>query len=136
MNLDPLQKNDIIWRWKSGQPMRAIARDLQLSRHGIASVIRQYLTLTQGSNEPAHPASLGPVPVTRKTKLDPFLDQLQQLFHRYPNLTAQRAFEELRKLGYAGSYSTLRIYIQEHRPKSKALTVRFETSPGVQAQMD
>ncbi|MDZ4851288.1 MAG: hypothetical protein SGI77_18520, partial [Pirellulaceae bacterium] len=47
-----------------------------------------------------------------------------------------RAFEELRKLGYEGSYSTVRTYLKDNRIKPKAKTVRFETAPGAQAQMD
>jgi len=74
--------------------------------------------------------------LTRKSKLDPFLDPLRQLLERYPNITAQRAFEELRKFGYSGSYSTLRTYLKHHRAKPKAPVIRFETSPGAQAQMD
>ena len=136
MNIDPLQKNDIISRWKNGQRLRAISRDLQLGRHVIARVIRQHLAQTQSTNPASLPASFGEVRFTRKSKLDPFSDQLQTLLDRYPKLTAQRAFEELRKLGFAGSYSTVRIYLRDHRPKPKAPTVRFETSPGAQAQMD
>jgi len=47
-----------------------------------------------------------------------------------------RAFEELRKLGYDGSYSTLRNTIRDQRSKPKAPVIRFETLPGAQAQMD
>ena len=144
MNIDPLAKNDIISRWKDKQSMRGIASDLQLGRASVATVIRQHIAQTQStdSDSPVSPstasppASFGPVPLTRKTKLDPFLDSLMQLLERYSNITAQRAFEELRKLGYNGSYSTLRTYIKNNRTKPKSPVIRFETSPGVQAQMD
>ena len=44
---------------------------------------------------------------------------------------------EIRALGYAGSYSTLKGYVQprrQHRPPRA--TMRFETAPGEQAQVD
>jgi len=64
------------------------------------------------------------------------MHELHQLLERYPKLTVQRAFEELKKVGYAGSYSTVRTYIKAYRPKIKARVVRFETAPSAQAQMD
>jgi transposase len=136
MNIDPLTKNEIISRWKNQQSMRGIARDLQLGRDVVARVIRQHAAQTQAFDSSSPPAGFGPVRLTRKSKLDPFRDSLKQLLERYPHLTATRAFEELRKLGYSGSYSTLRNTIKDHRAKPKAPVIRFETSPGAQAQMD
>ncbi len=136
MKVDPHQENEIISRWKNGQSQRAISRDLSLSRHVISRVIAQHLAKTQAADPTAGAVDLGPVRFTRKTKLDLFMDELHLLLARYPKLTAQRAFEELRKLGYVGSYSTVRIYLKAYRPKTKARTVRFETAPGAQAQMD
>jgi transposase len=136
MNIDPLTKNDIISRWKNKQSIRGIARELQLGRAAIATVISQHLAQTQSTDSDSPPACFGPARLTRQSKLDPFLDFLKQLLERYPNITAQRAFEELSKLGYSGSYSTLRTYMKDHRSKPKAPVVRFETSPGAQGQMD
>jgi transposase len=136
MNIDPLTKNDIIARWKNKQSIRGIASDLQLGRAAVASVIRQHSAQTQSTDSDSPPACFGPVPLARKSKLDPFLDSLTQLLARYPNITGQRAFEELCKLGYSGSYSTLRTYIKGHRSKPKAPVIRFETPPGAQGQMD
>ncbi len=73
---------------------------------------------------------------SRESKLAPFAEQLQQLLERYPDLTALRALEELQQAGFTGSYSTVRTYLKSHRIKPKAKTVRFETAPGAQAQMD
>jgi transposase len=136
MNIDPYQKNDIISRWKNKQSIRAIARDLGLGRDAVARVVHQHRNQTESSDKEIPPASLGNVPLTRKTKLERFSDQLQQLLERYPDMTALRAFEELRKLGFEGGYSTVRIYVKKHRIKPKVKTFRFETAPGVQAQMD
>ena len=136
MSTDPLQKNDIISRWKNKQSIRAIARDLGLGRYAVARVVHQHLKQTESADNAtdnatdnaAPPASFGNVPLTRKTKLEPFFDQLQQLLERYPKLTALRAFEELRKSGFEGSYSTVRAFVKTHRFKPKAKTVRFETA--------
>jgi transposase len=139
MNIDPQQKNEIISRWKNKQSVRGIAKELGLGRSLVARTIREHTHATQSSSAgsaSAPPASLGPVPLTRKSKLDLFVDPLRNLMDRYPNITSQRAFEELRKLGYSGSYSTLRTYIKANRSKPKAPTVRFETAPGAQGQMD
>lgn len=136
MKVDPRQENEIISRWKNGQSMRAISSGLSLGRHVISRVVRQHLAQTQTTEPTPGRVAIGPARLTRKTKLAPFLDELHQLLERYPKLTAQRAFEELRKLGYVGSYSTLRIHLKACRPKTKAPTVRFETAPGAQGQMD
>ena len=136
MNIDPLAKNDIISRWKNKQSIRGIARDTQIGREVIARVIREQVAQTQSIDPTSTPACFGPVKLTRKSKLGPFLDSLKMLLERYPNITAQRAFEELCKLGYSGSYSTLRTFMKGHRSKPKAPVIRFETSPGAQAQMD
>lgn len=136
LSIDPLQRNDIIWRWKNKQSIRAIARELSLGRDAVARVIHRYLRETESTGEPSLPASLGVVPHPRQSKLEPFLDQLRQLLERYPNLTARRALEELQQAGFTGSYSTVRTYLKGQRVKPKAKAIRFETAPGAQAQMD
>ena len=123
MNIDPLAKNDIISRWKNKQSIRGIASDLQLGRAAITSVIRQQIAQTQSVDSNSPPACFGPAKFTRKSKLDPFVDSLNQLLERYPKITAQRAFEELCKLGYSGSYSTS----QGHQPCRSVLASMSRT---------
>lgn len=136
MNIDPVIKNDIIARWLNHQSVRSIANDTQIGRKIIARVIRQHTAQTQSTDSNSAPACFGPAPLSRKSKLGPFLGSLKQLLSRYPNITAQRVFEELCKLGFQGSYSTLRTFMKGYRSKPKAPVIRFETLPGAQAQMD
>ena len=100
MNIDPITRNDIIARWLNHQSARSIAQDTQIGRKIIARVIRDHRAQTQTGDPNSPPVCFGPTPLTRKSKLDPFVDSLKRLLERYPNITAQRAFEELSKLGF------------------------------------
>ena len=50
----------------------------------------------------------GPRPRPRKSMVDPFEPILQELLAKYPNLTVERAWQELQARGYAGGYTVVR----------------------------
>lgn len=134
------ERNEIIHRWQNKQSARSIARELSVSRYMVDRVIR-----THAENRDAEladqagipPASLGPAPSLRSSKLDAHNAKIKQLLERYPKITAQRIFEEIKLDGYDGGHSILRQRIRFLRKTPpKQLVVRFETAPGVQAQMD
>jgi transposase len=114
--------------------MRGIARDLGISRWRVQRVVCAH---NADRDEGALSSDL-PQPVSQhKSKLDPFETKISQLLSRYPAITATRIFEELKREGYTGGYSILRDRIKRMRSQpKKSLVVRFETDPGVQAQMD
>lgn len=126
-------RNEIVRLCEQGLSQRRIAEQLRLSRHTVQRALQQ-----QAAARNEGPASAAPSPRARaRRSLQSFEPILQQLLERYPDLTAQRLWEELRQRGFTGSYPTVWRRLHELRPSpTKAPVVRFETSPGQQAQMD
>ena len=108
-----------------GHSIRAIARLTGHSRNTVRKVL--------GQNKPQ--PFRGP---DKSSKLDEFKEYAE---NRYQDcaLSAVRILDEIRRQGYTGSIQTLRRYLQSLRPSRRALqkmTVRFETPPGQQGQVD
>jgi transposase len=123
-------RHEIVRRRQGGASIRRIASDLNVARDTVRSVIRRWEAGRAGQGSSA--------PATRRPSLvDPFHDTIKQLLERYPEITIQRVLEELRLKGFAGGRSIVRERVLELRPRpTREPVVRFETSPGQQAQMD
>ncbi len=121
-------RNEIIRRWRADASIRQIARDLNLARNTVSRVLAAITAQRDGVAAAA---------TRRPSLLDPFDATIQELLSRYPNLTATRLLEELRQRGFTGGYTIVRQRLEELRPRAaRPPVVRFETAPGVQAQMD
>lgn len=113
---------------RQGLTITAIAR-----RTGRdAKTVRKYIE--RGIEAPAY----GPRSVGRPSKLAPFRDFLTERITTFPELSAARLTREIRELGYTGAYTAVKRYLAAIRPEGqpKSYEVRFETPPGVQAQVD
>ena len=72
----------------------------------------------------------------RPSKLDAYRPLIRKLVLE-DELTCVRVLEEIRAVGYTGSYTILKVFVRSFRPKpGRTPHERFETEPGEQAQVD
>jgi transposase len=117
-----------------GWSIRGLARHFSLSRNTVRRILHRH----QKERDEGHDMLKGQKMGTpRKSKLDPFIPLIKELLEKFPRISAQRIFEEIREAGYEGGISILRDRLQkiERRPKREPV-IRFETEPGWQGQMD
>jgi len=104
---------------------RVIAQRLHCSRHTVAAALER----TQPpASEPARRVSL----------LDPYLEQIQELLTRYPDLSAVRIREEIARglQGYTGSTTVLRRYLRRVRPARGRVYQEVHYQPAQAMQVD
>jgi transposase len=126
-------RHEIVRRRQNGASRRRIARDLGVARETVHSVLRRW-----EAERARHGSSTAvPVPLRRPSQVDPFNDLIRELLQRYPDITIVRVFEELRGKGFQGGITIVRERVLQLRPQPLREPVRrFETPPGIQAQMD
>ena len=126
--------NEIIHRRALGQSVRGIARTMCLSRRAVSRALSEHDSARQqGSPHPGLPGRRR----RRPSVVDDYEEAIGGFIKRYPDITVIRLLEELRALGYQGGYSVLRERVKALRVPAPAQPIqRFETGPGIQAQMD
>jgi transposase len=122
---------EIVQRRQSGMSQRAIAEELGLSRGAVRRVLAHVQAQRDGHARPA------PRPRPRQSIIDPFEPILRELLAKYPNITTERAVQELQARGFTGKYTVVHRRLRLLRPRAAPAPVpRFETCEGQQAQMD
>ena len=72
----------------------------------------------------------------KPSKLDPYKEQITVWLEEAP-YSAERILEKIREQGFSGGHSIVREYVRNKKEQfDEKATVRFETMPGLQGQMD
>ena len=72
----------------------------------------------------------------RDSKLDNYKDYIIKKLHEGP-FTAGRLFREIQEMGFTGKITIVSDFVTKVRPERRvSATLRYETKPGVQAQVD
>ena len=112
----------------AGLNKRQIAARLGIHRETVAKYLKD------GEGAPRRERSVG------SRKADKFREHMEQRLEKYPELSAEQLYREVRKNGYLGSRRTLRRAVARLREKAGGATVRryrpVETLPREQAQVD
>jgi transposase len=113
-------------RARRGEAKQKMARELGLDRKTVRRLLAQER----------------PVPyqrtMTRPALVTPYLDYIQRRVTEV-DYNAYRLFQELKGQGYAGGYEMVKLAVRPLRAERDRLaqaTLRFETAPGRQAQVD
>jgi len=135
-NREEFEQQLVIMKTQDGWSIRALARHFAVSRNMVRRILRSHDNL----RDQGHDILLKDRQVRkteRASKLDSYEETLKRLLEKYPRITGQRLFEEVRIAGYDGGISILRDRLRRLRPTPKKTPViRFETGPGLQGQMD
>lgn len=72
----------------------------------------------------------------KPSKPDPYKEQIRLWLEEAP-YSAERIFEKIKEQGFTGGHSIVRAYVHEQKERlDEKATVRFETMPGLQGQVD
>jgi transposase len=127
-------EQEVIQRRQERTPVRRIARELRISRYRVERILREHENGRTGGN--VHP-DLPTPSKPRGSILDQHVAFVQELLTRWPAITAVRVHEELRARGFVGGHTIVKDLVHRLRPQPcRQPVLRFETGPGVQAQMD
>ena len=115
---------DILALKRTGLSIRKIARKLGLHR----KTVKKYL---ESNAFPEHHRE-----ANKASVLEPYHQTIKD-FLEEDDYQSTWILERLKRMGYAGSYETVKIFVRSIKEqKTRIAYTRFETEPGLQAQVD
>jgi transposase len=130
--------HEVVMRARQGMSKRAISRALRIGRNKVRKLLRAHEAARSGATPPT---ALPAPPVRRSSLLDAHEPFIRDLLARFPDITAQRVYEEL--LGrespvFEGGYTIVKQHVRAHRPKPvvEVSTPVEEPEPGKVGECD
>ncbi len=130
--------HEVVMRARQGMSKRAICRALRIGRNKVRKLLRAHEAARSGATPPT---ALPEPPARRPSMLDEHEPFLRDLLERFPDITAQRVYEELRgrtSPAYGGGYTIVKQYVRARRPRPVIApsTPVEEPAPGKIAECD
>ena len=130
----PATAHDVVLLTRQGMSRRAIARALNMSRNTVRKILAAH-----GKARTKEHTALETKPIQKRpSKLDSHRGRVDALLKEFPDITAQRVFEELRATGFLGGYTGVKGLVRAVRPRP-VVTPSLETTvygPGEMAEND
>jgi len=112
---------------RQGNGIKAIARQLGISKNTVRKYLKQPMALPAYTPRPSRPTKLCPY--------KPYI--LKRIEAAKPHwIPATVLFREIKQQGYKGGITRLRSFIFPYKQAKSDPVVRFETEPGLQMQVD
>lgn len=134
---------ELIRHVRRGQSNRAIAEALGLDRKTVARY-RAWATAQHLLTDPLPPLGelqrlleetmASPPPPQNVSSVEPYREVVIKL--RQQGVERAAIWERLKERGYTGSYSSVYRFVRQLEPPTPDVTVRVETRPGEEAQVD
>jgi len=130
--------HDAVMLAQQGTSVRAIARALHIGRNRVRKILNAHEAARNGATPPT---ALPPAPASRPSMLDVHEGFVQDLLARFPEITAQRIYEELcarQDVGFDGGYTIVKEHVRPLRPRPvvQVSTPVEEPEPGRVAECD
>lgn len=140
-----VELDELLFRWQQGENISQLSRSLGQSRQTVRAYLKraEHLGFTRDADDARRatvvramlrkaPAAASPA----RDELVPWLEQIRQWCEE-PDMTAKQVWRLLRRQGLKASYQSVNRFIQENvTTPTPRTTVRLETPPGRQAQVD
>jgi transposase len=140
---DAMEIREVVRRVRVGESDRAIAQALGINR----KTIRRYREWAAGQGllegelpglgelQATLQATLpGALPPQNVSTVEPYRDLVVRL--RVAEVEVAAIYERLKERGYTGSYASVYRFVQQLEVRTPEATVRVETRPGEEAQVD
>lgn len=138
-------ENEVVTRRQSGLAIRAIARRLGTSRNTVRKILAKHRK-ARGDDDDDAPTEAPQSPAIamkkasspRPKKIDAYADKVSLLLTEFPEITAQRVYEELLGSGFDGGYTAVKEYVRVVRPAKKpSPSISMpDLPPGVSSEQD